>query len=338
MRQAMRLSGVLIIHILSSLSSALGSALRSRHANTSFPFGLGRKKEDKSTPVTKMPARGSDPLDPFCLANTGFQCGDGKNNCEPWVACAEGNNSQHFCTCPHWGCADSAGTCRPVKSKFISTEMRLMSLGAAIKGTPHRFATMKPAGKDGPTLQDGWPAGEHPEALWKFLLMADNATIMIATKQGNFQKDGHFLSLPPAPWGEDVMIAPIQVKPQDALQASWRLFDRPRSRTALQHIPSGRFLCYDGKTDAMSTCQGKYCAVDSADFEVWPRLVGVPTFRSAEAQLPPSSHPRETGSSNSSGANSSDSAPWYLKKGKGKKEEPVSKHNATVPWYLRKQK
>lgn len=306
-------------------ASVLGSTFRSRHGRgpVGLPFGL-ETRGDESDPVIKMPPRGSDPLDPMCLADTGFKCGDGKHNCNDWVACS---NETFTCTCHHWGCADSSGVCRPVKNEWFTSESRLMSIGAAKKGIPHRFVTMKPATNNTPTLQDGWPAGEHPEALWKFLLMNDNATLLIATKQGKFQEDGHFLSLPPAPWQEDLMIAPIQVKPKDALQASWRLLERPRSRTALQHIPSGRFLCYDSNADGLSTCAGKYCGVDSADFEIWPRIVGVPTFRSVGAQLPEprSSHPRTV--------SKADPTPWYLKKGKAK---PVPKKDANIPWYLRK--
>lgn len=215
-----------------------------------------------------------------------------------------------------------------MKSQWFMTESRLMSLGAAKKGIPHRFVTMKPATNNTPTLQDGWPAGEHPEALWKFLLMNDNSTVLIATKQGKFQEDGHFLALPPAPWQEDIKIEPIQVKPEHALQASWRLFERPRSRTAFQHVPSGRFLCYDLKTDSLSTCAGKYCDVDSADFEVWPRIVGLPTFRSETSQLPepPSSHPKTI--------SQQDPTPWYMKKGKSEEKEEKS----SIPWYLRRKK
>jgi hypothetical protein len=201
-----------------------------------------------------------------------------------------------------------------------------MPIAAAKRSIPHRFVTMTPATNHTPTLQDGWPPGDHPEALWKFLLMNDNSTVLLATKQGKFQEDGNFLSLPPAPWEEDAKIAPIQVKPENALQASWRLFDRPRSRTAFQHVASGRFLCYDFEADGLSTCAGQYCDVDSADFEVWPRIVGLPTFISETAQLPepPSSHPKPA---------KPDPSPWYLKKGKSKK---VKKQDSTVPWYLRK--
>jgi len=214
-----------------------------------------------------------------------------------------------------------------VKGKWFTMENRLMPVAAAKKGIPHRFVTMKPATNNTPTLQDGWPPGDHPEALWKFLLTNDNSTLLIATKQGKFQEDGHFLSLPPAPLEEDAKVAPIQVKPENALEASWRLFERPRSRTAFQHVPSGRFLCYDWKTDGLSTCAGKYCDVDSADFEVWPRLVGMPIFRSEAEQLPGprSSHPKVV--------SRNDPTPWYLKKGKSK---PVKKQNSTIPWYLRK--
>jgi hypothetical protein len=219
-----------------------------------------------------------------------------------------------------------------VKNEWFNSESRLMPIAASKQGVPHRFVTMKPASNNTPALQDGWPAGDHPEALWKFMLLNDNATLLIATKQGSFQNDGHFLALPPAPWQEDLMIAPIQVTPKDALQASWRLFERPRSRSAFQHVPSGRFLCYDSKTDGLSTCAGKHCEVDSADFEIWPRVVGIPTFRSnatqlPEAAVPASSHPRP--------ASGKDPTPWYLKKGKSK---PVPKKNQSVPWYLRKNK
>lgn len=309
------------------LSGASASTLRSRHVRgPGLPFGLETRGEDPSDPVIKMPPRGSDPEDPMCLANTGFKCGDGKHNCNDWVACSE---ETHTCTCHHWGCADSAGVCRPVKNQWFTQEARLMSIGAAKRGIPHRFVTMEPATNNTPTLQDGWPAGEHPKALWKFLLMNDNSTFLIATKQGKFQKDGHFLSLPPAPWQEDELISPIQVKPKDALQASWRMYERPRSRAALQHVPSGRFLCYDIKEDALSTCKAEYCGVDSADFEVWPRMVGIPTFRDADlsSSYLPSSHPGLGGKK--------DPTPWYMKKPKSK---PVSKKNASIPWYLRKKK
>lgn len=340
------------------LPCALGSTIRGRHVrggSTGVPLGLDPKKD-----AIKMPPRGSDPKDPMCLANTGFKCGDGKNKCNDWVACSE---ETHTCTCYHWGCADSAGSCRPTKNQWFPNDNRLMPTAAAKPGSPHRFVAMN-ATRKAPALQDGWPAGEHPAALWKFLVMNDNATFLIATKQGQLQSDGYFLALPPAPWQENLMIAPIQVKPEDALQASWRLVERPLSRTAFQHISSGRFLCYDSKTDGLSTCASKYCEANVVDFEIWPKIVGMPMLtseavklpgakssssRTADKKEPASLYPKKKGKSvpktktkqfKLPGANSSSSrtadkketASLYPeKKGKSK-----PKQNTSDPWYLGK--
>merc|ERR1719160_627918 len=148
--------------ILFFVPVVVGSTIRGRNVRgpAGPPFGDEKQQKGKLTPVMKMPSRGSDPLDPMCLANTGFKCGDGKHNCNDWVACSE---ESHTCTCHHWGCADSDGVCRPIKSQWGPQESRLMSVAAAKQGKPHRFATMKPASNNKPVLQDGWPAGDHPE-------------------------------------------------------------------------------------------------------------------------------------------------------------------------------
>merc|ERR1719473_2139933 len=147
--------------ILLFVPLVVGSTIRGRNVRgpAGPAFGNEKQQKGKSTPVIKMPSRGSDPLDPMCLADTGFQCGDGKHNCNDWVACSE---ETHTCTCHHWGCADSAGACRPVKNQWFPNDNRLMAIGAAKQGMPHRFVAMN-ASKNVPTLQDGWPEGEHPE-------------------------------------------------------------------------------------------------------------------------------------------------------------------------------
>lgn len=272
-----------------------------------------------------MPPRGSDPKDPMCLANTGFKCGDGKHSCNDWVACSA---ETHMCTCHHWGCADSAGVCRPIKNQWFPSDNRLMAVAATKQGMPHRFMTMNASNvsQKVPTLQNGWPAGEHPEAVWKFLLMNDNATVLITTKQGQLQSSGLFLALPPAPWKGDDMIAPIQVKPEDAMQASWRLVERPNSKTAFQHITSGRFLCYDSDADGLSTCASEHCKANSVDFEVWPKIAGIPMLKSEMLKLP--------GSDSSASLNVSKEEPASLYPKKGN-SPPVPKQKTSKPWYLR---
>jgi len=207
----------------------------------------------------------------------------------------------------------------------------MMPVAAAKQGAPHRFAMMKPTNITNITLQDGWPAGEHPEALWKFLIMNDNATLMITTKQSMFQSDGKFLALPPVSrleGNDDVMTDPIQVKPQDALQASWRLVERPNGKTAFQHVPSGRFLCYDSQHDKLSTCVGKNCKAESADFDIWPKIVGIPMLKLESSQLlnPDGSQPRPV--------SKKEPNPLYSKTNQSKPAAP--KQKASIPWYLRK--
>jgi hypothetical protein len=201
-----------------------------------------------------------------------------------------------------------------------------MASAAAKPGMPHRFVTMN-ASKTAPTLQNGWPAGEHPEAVWKFLLMNDNATVLITTKQGQLASSGLFMALPPAPWQADHMIAPIQVKPEDALQASWRLVERPMSKTAFQHITSGRFLCYDSKGDGLSTCAKEHCEANSVDFEVWPKIAGIPMLSSEMFKLPGSD------SSAAPSVSKEDPASLYPKKSDS---PPVPKQKTSKPWYLKK--
>lgn len=307
--------------ILLLLPCVVGSMVRSRHVRGG-PVGLALKPDNQSkdalSPVIKLPPRGSDPKDPMCLADTGLKCGNGKGSCQDWVACSE---ETHTCTCHHWGCADSAGACRPIKNQWFPNDNRLMAIAAAKPGRAHRFAMMN-ATKKAPMLQDSWPAGEHPEAIWKFLLMNDNATFLIATRQG--KRGGQFLALPAAPWQEDLMIAPIQVKPEDALQASWQLVERPQSRAAFQHVSSGRFLCYDSKADGLSTCASKHCEANSVDFEIWPRLVGIPMLPSETSKLP---------GSNSSGphnASKTDPASLYPMNN----SKAITKPDTKKPWYL----
>jgi len=279
----------------------------------------GGPKGDKGdlSPVQKMPPRGSDPLDPMCLADTGIKCGvdaGGVRGCNAWVACSD---ETYTCTCHHWGCADSDGQCRPIKNQWYPEENRLMPIAAAKPGEGHRFVTMKNATNHStPRLQDGWPNGTQPESIWKFLIMNDNATILITTKQGVLKNEGQFLALPPAPWQKNMKIDPIWVKPQDALQASWRVVERPRARTAVQHVSSGRFLCYDDEKDALSTCAETNCKAGTTDFEVYPKLAGLyDTLKSKTPKLPKDG----TGTKKS----------W-------ESSDPVKEKNTSIPWYLRK--
>jgi len=322
--------------IFALLPCVLGASIRGGSAGLpkKIPLSLDKNntlgidkqpKDNGITPVRKMGPRGSDPKDPMCLANTGFKCGDGKHNCQDWVACSE---DTHTCTCHHWGCADSAGACRPIKNQWFPNDNRLMAIAAAKQGSPHRFVSMN-ASKNAPMLQDGWPEGEHPEAVWKFLIMSDNSSFLIATRQGQLKSDGRFLALPQAPWQDDLMIAPIQVKPEDALQASWRLVERPLSRAAFQHISSGRFLCYDGKTDGLSTCASEHCEADAVDFEIYPRISGIPMLSSEMTKLPSNSSRPQTVSKK---------GPASLHPNKDN-SKPLPKNdtvNTSTPWYMDK--
>lgn len=174
--------------------------------------------------------------------------------------------------CHHWGCADANGVCKPEKSKWLDPAVRIAPVLSR-----HSYLTMKVENEGGPHLVDGWPSGPNEdEAMWSFLIQHDGETVQITTKKSRYWNDRWFLSLPPPPWDVGSLLTPIAAQPYDALEAAWHLVQRPEGTVSFKHLWSGRYLCYDPKDHALSSCFGHMCDSYSTDFDIWPKLIGVP--------------------------------------------------------------
>jgi len=128
-------------------------------------------------------------------------------------------------------------------------------------------------------LEAGYPKGDEPEALWNFLIQPDNKTVMITTKLNRHQTDprhtayAYFLGLPTEPLDEKKFVAPIQMRPEDALSAAWHFVSRPNGRVALQHMATLRYLSVDPETKQISTCFWNRCgSAGEADFNLYPMM------------------------------------------------------------------
>lgn len=226
--------------------------------------------------------------DPTCIPQTGRRCFNGPSDCEPWVACSE----DHYCVCHHWGCSDSSGVCRPVHNQWLSPDVRLAPVSKR-----HYFMQMPADGSTSPHVARGYPKGDEPDALWSVLMQPDNRTVMITTKLNRFQTNpahvahGFFLDVAPAPWGEgSEFVEAVQARPENVLQASWRIFKRPKKRVSFQHVLSGRFLCFAETEERLSTCNEKYGKSDEVgsertmDFDIWPYPHHLPLW--GDEQIP----------------------------------------------------
>jgi len=139
----------------------------------------------------------------------------------------------------------------------------------------------------GPTLVEGWPKGpDEDEAMWSLLMQHDGSTVQITTKKSRYWKDGWFLSLPPPPWDVSSLLTPIADQPYTSQEAAWHLVQRQNGAVAFLHLWSGRYLCYDRASKKLSSCGGAMCDKYSTDFDIWPRLVGVPFGAENATQTP----------------------------------------------------
>jgi len=145
---------------------------------------------------------------------------------------------------------------------------------------------MKQSGGGDPEFKVGYPANNEPEALWLFALQPDKKSLLLTTKQSRFLNDGFVMDLPPAPWAEDKLIAPVQAKLENAGQAEWQLEEGPKKNWRLRHVASDRYLMAavfkptavnlkhavpaKRKLPVLTTCAPSKCLAGEADFDIWP--------------------------------------------------------------------
>lgn len=215
---------------------------------------------------------------PACLTDTGKTCADG---CPPYTECKNGR-----CMCPHWGCSDEVGTCRPAFARWLEVEHRI-----APARTPNFYMGMQPNNSSAPVLTEGWPESNHPTGIWLFLEQNSNKSALIATKQGRYVTDLHFLDLPPPPWNASGFEAPLQRTIDHAGQAEW-MFESADDHHAsgarrIKHLASGRYLCVTNHKSGiinqkivpppeeiqpeLSSCAPQSCEPFSTEFHIWPK-------------------------------------------------------------------
>lgn len=220
-------------------------------------------------------AAGGVKQNPICLTNTGLKCG----GCKEWSECASDGKS---CMCPHWGCSDHAGNCRPIWSHWLEVEHRIAPARKA-----NWFMAMEPKNQSNPLLQQTWPGDDMPTGIWLFLVQNDNTTVLIATKQGRYLTDLHFLDLPNPPWDQKKLIAPIQRTLDRAGQAEWQIEQAGMGQKRFLHVASGRYLSVDNfrktvvnrkitplpkeQVPVLSSCAPENCPEFSTEFQVWPQ-------------------------------------------------------------------
>jgi len=206
----------------------------------------------------------------WCIPQTGRRCFNGPSDCAPYVQCTE----TFYCVCHDWGCSDATGVCRPVHNKFAQPDIRI-----APASWPNYFLTMPADGETKPSVIKGYPKDENAEAHWSFLMLPDNATVLITTKMNRYQTDpihtafGAYLDMPSPPWNGS-LLAPIQARPKNVLEAAWRIVQKPQSRVALMHVWSERYLSFDEETGQLSSCVAKNCDTKSIEFNFWPNIEG----------------------------------------------------------------